>query len=108
MDKTSKIGVIQKITNFLLGFVLSFFVSALLYKIIDTVVPGQNASLSIFGLATFVIANMGLAIFILKKYEEDKTKRIVGIGIIFGLLAMTVLPMVFWMIATYLYQGVAN
>lgn len=98
----SKIGILQKITNFLLGFVLSFFIFFLSLKIFGEIFPAVVAG----GIGAII--SLAAAIYIIKKSESSPAKRIVGIGVLCSVAAIIIIPFILWMLALTLFQGVAN
>jgi len=82
-QKSPKIGLLQKITNFLIGF----FGGVLLFTFCLRILP------SMWGAFLGTGVNIIVSIYLLRIFGRDKAKRIAAIGIIASIAAVIVISL---------------
>ena len=97
MDNTaSKLGLLQKLTAFLGGFLISFLFFTIFLKLVP------NTWGAILGL----IVNVGATYYIFKKHPKKTSGRIVGYGVLTSISAIVILSIALWIVALTLFQGI--
>ena len=95
----SKIGLLQKITNFTIGFLINALIFGLIFKVMNGGWTGAVAATA-FGAAT--------AIIVLKKFKAEPLKKIIGTGILASTVVLAVVPLILWIILYVAYGNIAS
>jgi uncharacterized membrane protein (UPF0136 family) len=95
---TKPLFLSTKIIYFAGGFLGSVFIVAILLKVTS----------SFWGIIFALIINGGISIYILKKYQKNKTLKIISIGAISAVVFMTITALSIWTFIQAIFEGIAN
>ena len=95
---SKKIGVLHKITLFIIGFILNLLTISIFLKALNSIWGGIFAGVAV---------SIGCGIFILKK-NTNPSRRVLAKGVIASAIIFVLLTLILWTILQSAFEGIAS
>lgn len=95
--KKNDLGILQKVTLFVSGFLVTLLIIAVFLKILS----------SMWGMILGVVVSVGCGVLILKKNKKP-VWHIVARGIITSAIVFTLLSLIFWVMLQSAFNSIAG